>query len=131
MKNKSKFVPIEGDRYFFIDAGGGIKNHAYCDDNVDEWIIKHYLVFRTYDECEEYKHFLELLDEYTFKPDWDDDSQDKWYIYYDHERKQIDLMWSYHMQYKQVYFDSHRKSLEFIEKVDEDAIKRFMFDYWE
>ncbi len=131
MKNKSKFVPQCGDRYFFIDAGGTIKNYAYCDDNVDEWILKHHHVFRSYDECKEYKHYLEVLDEYTFKPDWDDRTQGKWHPYFDHDEKRICLKLARYFQYQGKCFESFDKGIGFIKKVGENAVKRFMFDYWE
>lgn len=131
MKNKSKYAPIEGDRYFFIDAVGAIRNYVHCDDNVDEWIIKHHRVFRSYEECEGYKHYLEVLDEYRFNPDWDDRARGKLYPYFDHDEHRIRLQLTLHFQYQGICFESFEKWNAFVKEVGEDAVKRFMFDIWE
>lgn len=124
---KGKFVPRHGEKYYYIGIYGLIK----CDDAGDHWLFNHQLVFRTKKECEEYRNFLDLLDEYTFEPDWNNSYQTKWFIYYDHNGKKIIIGHLWSAQTTAIWFKSEEIAEEFIEKVGEKNIKQFMFDVWE
>lgn len=127
---KGKFIPNDGEQYYFLNIGGSVRA-TYNDSSADKWTIKHNLVFRTYEECEDYKKFLELLDEYSFKPNWDDLAQAKWLPCFVHSGRDIYFTIVYVEQYAGVFFESEEKGRAFVEKVGKEAVKRYMFDVWE
>lgn len=74
---RGKFVPEDGEGYWFINEFGMVHHISWSGDgdSADRWIAKHSHIFATREDCEEYKRFLEALDEYTFKPDWSNPDQ--------------------------------------------------------
>lgn len=133
IENKSKrFIPNVGEEYWYIDSLGGIEYTSNNKTDYDIWALNHNLVFKTEKECEEYKEFLELLDEYKFEPDWNNHEQDKYYLFYDINKKRIVITCANMSEITtNPYFKSEKYAKEFIEKAGEDNIKRFMFDVWE
>lgn len=130
-KKFKKFIPDIGENYWYLNYGEVIIERN-DDADRDNWIINHQLVFRTDKECEEYKEFLELLDEYKFKPDWSDCEQDKYYLLYNNQFNEINIGTINVVNMQGVfYFKSRTDAQEFIGKVGKDNIKRFMFDMWE
>lgn len=126
---KGKFIPNDGEQYYFLNIGGSVRA-TYNDSSADKWTIKHNLVFRTYEECEDYKKFLELLDEYSFKPNWDDPNQERWMICFNHVEHRIEWFRLYAMQYHSSCFKSKERGEAFVDAVGEEAVERYMFDYW-
>lgn len=127
---KGKFIPNDGEQYYFLNIGGSVRA-TYNNSSADKWTIKHNLVFRTYEECEDYKRFLEVLDEYSFDPNWDDAKQKKWAPSFSHSAHKIFLLSANTLQYSGAYFESKEKGEAFFSKVGEEAVKRYMFDVWE
>ena len=129
---KGKFVPGINEKYCFITAHGNVACAVYQADEMDDWAIKHHPIFRTEEEAEEYEHYLETLDEYTFKPDWDGEEQEKYEICYGHRYKGIFISSPRtSVQSAVSYFPSLSDAETFIAEVGEDAVKRFMFDVWD
>lgn len=129
---KGKFIPQDGERFWFVDANGNVTANRFNSDCVDEWITKHHPVFYTEEEAEEYEHYLETLDEYTFKPDWEDGEQEKYEIRYGHRYRGIFISSPRTtMRSAAPYFPSTSAAKDFIAEVGELAVKRFMFDIWD
>lgn len=128
---KGKFIPVIGEDYYCLSAFGSVSPFTNADGEMDKWVIKHNLVFRTVEECENYRRFLETLDKHTFEPDWNNRDQDKWCLYYDHYDNTIHTGCCSHVQYALPYFTSEEKAEAFIAEVGEGAVKCFMFDVWE
>lgn len=133
IKTKVKrFIPSLDEEYWHVSHYGDIVNMSNDGYIQDSWLINHHLVFGTKKECEEYKEFLELLDEYKFKPDWSDCEQDKYYLLYNNQFNEINIGTINVVNMQGVfYFKSRTDAQEFIGKVGKDNIKRFMFDMWE
>ena len=87
-----KFIPQCGETYYYLRTNGSISDYESNDDSIDRWILKHHHVFRTRKECEDYRHFLKVLDEYTFEPDWNDPKQKKWAPSFSHSAHKIFLL---------------------------------------
>lgn len=128
---KEKFIPAIGESYHFINELGFIGCITNQNTEADRWAIKHHLVFRTEEECKDYRQFLKTLDEYTFEPDWDNGNQEKWAICFEHESYKISIDQYFFDQYQGNYFESEEKAKAFIKEVGEDRVKRYMFDVWE
>lgn len=129
---KGRFIPKIGECYWYIDNFGRVCQVVFENDEADKWILKHHLVFETEVEALECKVFLELLHEFTFKPDWNNGDQEKNRILYGHIVKKIIILNQHVLQYGDLnYFETREKAIEFIEKAGEENIKKFMFDVWE
>lgn len=128
---QGKYVPKYNEPYYYLGNCGRISFYYNRDNSVDEWILKHNLVFRTEEECKDYKKLLETLDEYTFEPDWNDEEQEKWYLEFNHRDCELMFILCYYMRPQCVCFQSKERGEAFVEKVGEEAVKRYMFDIWE
>lgn len=131
LEHTKKYIPKRNELYYFVNASGSVDYYHYNSDIFDEWIIKHNHVFRSEEDCEIYRAYLELLDDYSFEPDWEDVESRKYHIIYNHDTKEIDCDVEFAMQYYKHFFETSEKLNEFIEKAGEQNIKRFMFDIWE
>lgn len=127
---KERYIPEVGEVYYCLYPSGGVAKRTYQGILTDIWFLKHNHVFRTYEECEDYKHFLETLDEYTFEPNWDDPKQKKWLLCFDHKDHHIGFATHYSLQYHSPCFESYEKAMAFIDAVGAEAVERYMFDYW-
>lgn len=126
-----KFIPSVGEEYWYLNCGEVVfseNNDVYSD----KWIMDHQLVFKTKEECEEYRSFLDLLDEYKCDLDWEDQGELKYYLYYDYLSECLNVGDnSFARTQGAFYFKSKIDAQEFIEKAGKENIKRFMFDIWE
>lgn len=127
---QGKYVPEHGETYCCLNDNAIVEGENRSS-RIDQWRLKHNLVFRTYEECEDYKHFLEVLDEYSFDPNWDDAKQKKWSISYTHNDKCIAYYYAHYIQHIGSCFESEEKARAFVKAVGEQAVKRYMFDVWE
>lgn len=129
---KGIFVPNNGETYYYLKTNGEVVVATYRDrHHSNRRIVKHHLVFKTKEECEDYKEFLETLDEYTFEPNWDDESQEKWYLRFDHNDDELSLVCRHNMQHQGVCFQSEEKGLDFVKAVGKEAVKCYIFNFWE
>lgn len=128
---KGKFVPKEGELYWFIDSYGYI-----CSEfEYDEWFIKHKTVFRTREEVQQYKRYLDILDKYKHEfsaEEWINENIEKWHLCYYTESG----AWSGYCAFtikspNCTYFKSQEDAEAFIKEAGETNVKRFMFDVWE
>ena len=124
-----KFVPKEGERYYFFNTVGKISYLAYSKDDFDAYVVSHNLVFKTREQVEDYKWFLDKIDEYK-KPFVIE--KPNYYLYFNLCNKTV--YYSHHDSYKHqgmIYFGDEKNISEFIEEVGEERIKKYMFDIWE
>lgn len=63
VKPKGRYIPKLGDYYWYVSEFGNIFKH-YNTNERDEFLIKNNLVFRTKEEAEDYRWFLEQVDKY-------------------------------------------------------------------
>lgn len=132
IKKPMKFIPSTGEEYWYVHNLGGIERTLNDGADEDYWLMRQQLVFKTKEECEEYRSFLDLLDEYKFEPDWHNSKQDKYYLLYNNQFNAINIGTINVINIQGVfYFKSRTDAQEFIDKVGKDNIKRFMFDMWE
>lgn len=78
----------DGYRYFYINDGGLIASINYANDSFDQWNKATSNTFRTKKEAEAVRDAKLKLAELSFKPDWDDKNQLKYYnVYFSHKGK--------------------------------------------
>lgn len=133
VKEKSaKYVPMIDERYYYVDKHGCVHLTENSSIVYDKWLISHNLVFKTKEECEEYKNFLELLDEYRSELDWENENELKFRLHYNHISDKIEIDCNARHQIQGAFYFKCESDIDcFIKKAGENNIKRFMFDVWE
>nr|DAG69154.1 MAG TPA: hypothetical protein [Caudoviricetes sp.] len=131
---KGKFVPKEGEVYWYIGLYGKTIDTIY-DSDTDSWLVKHHPVFRTEDEAVEYKLYLEILDKYKYefsKEEWENRDIEKWRLYYFIVSDELTKSRAYKFKLANcTYFKTQEDVESFIEEAGEENVKKFMFDVWE
>lgn len=133
-KPKDKFIPKYNENYCFINDYGDITWLQNCDMERDRYIYSHKLVFRTRKECEDYKWFLNKLDEYKTdftRKEWGNTNIKKYEITICHKDRRIKTGIVYSHQTFNPYFFTKENADKFIEEVGEEHIKKYMFNIWE
>lgn len=120
-----KFIPKKGERYYFVTAGGNISYTV----NYDVYLVSHNLVFEIREQAEDYKWFLDKVDEYK-KPFVIFEKNS--YVYYDRENEEIGTYFNdAHQVQGVIYFGSKDNIDAFVKEVGEERIKKYIFDIWE
>lgn len=132
-ESKGRYTPKIGEEYWYVSTFGDINNVTSCNDSSDEWLIKHHLVFRTKEECEDYKGYLEQLDKYSHefsKEEWEDKNVEKWRFCYFYQTKELHITFTEIVCEWSCYFTENLIK-QFRETVGDERIKKYMFDVWE
>ena len=128
---KGKFVPKEGELYWYVDSYG----YVGSEFEYDEWLIKHKPVFRTREEVEEYKRYLDVLDKYKHEftyEEWENRDIEKWRLYYFIVSDELTKSRAYKFKLPNcTYFKTQEDVESFIKEAGEENVKKFMFDVWE
>ena len=123
-----KFIPEEKEEYWFVDRYGNIDFGTYHKAGRHDYIIAHTLIFKTKEQAEDYKWFLDKVDEYK-KPFVIFEKNS--YVYYNRENEEISTYFNdAHQVQGVIYFGSEDNINAFIEEVGEERIKKYMFDIW-
>lgn len=127
VKPKGRYIPRKGEYYWFIGICGGIIENRYNTEQ-DEFVIKHNLVFRTEEEAEDYKWFLDQVDKYKkeFVP-----GQPNYRLCFDFEYNKLFLIQNDHIKHHKDYFGNIENIKEFRNIVGEERIKKYMFGVYE
>ena len=124
VKSKGRYIPKKGELYFFVGMYGGIIANVY-DSEQDEYVIKHNLVFRTKEEAEDYKWFLDQVDKY--KKEFVYGERNHCIEFY-HDLKE--LIFGYYTSIRSqgtTYFGSKENIEEFRNVVGDERIKKYFF----
>lgn len=134
-KKTGKFIPNEDERYWFVNEYGEIDHAVYSDIEMLQWTINHHPVFRTEEEAEEYKDYLDLLDKYKYEfsdEEWKDEETNKWFIECIYPDTRFVIVYNYSVKCPfHAYFKLKEDAEAFIKEAGEENVKRFMFDVWE
>lgn len=129
-----KFIPSIDEEFYYVSKSTKDSSYkiyiSYNENPYDELIVNNFLVFRTREDAEIYKRYLETLDKYSFKPNWNDMNQYKFYIIYNHivDSLCIDFYCYIQTSNNKVFFKSEEQAQQFINEVGKDNVKKFMFD---
>lgn len=133
-KKTGKFVPKEGEKYWYVNPYGVAVSTIY-DCGANRWLIKHHPVFRTEEEAEEYKDYLDLLDKYKYEfsdEEWKDENIKKWFLCYFIDSDKLSECYTYMFKHPNcTYFKTQEDVEAFIKEAGEENVKKFMFDVWE
>ncbi len=88
---ETAWKPKTGDTYRYINSDGIILLSRWSNDDLDNARYKIGNCYRTDKEAEHAQRVqiarTIIKRSSDFKPDWDDDNQEKWYVTYDHFEK--------------------------------------------
>ena len=105
----------EGDEYSFLSGSWYIGRSTEQADTVDDYRYSTGNYFKTEKEAEQHKAYLLALqtikdDAEGFAPDWEDENQEKYHGYYNHEANELNIGWSLAFQHQGVvYFQAEKK----------------------
>jgi hypothetical protein len=121
--------PKDGDKYYYLDTLGGIESTTWAYDNPsDKECLELGLVFRTKEEAQAHVSYLKALTRVkgssSFKPNWNNPSQMKYRVYYEHGPKTLEstISWSSQNIGTPVYYESEEAAEQAIKDHKEDFL---------
>ena len=86
-----------------------------------------YTIRRHQSKCDTFRKLLEVADYLNgdWKPDWKNQKQKKYYIYYDNEDNVFQIGRCYYINESVVFFSSEENVLKAIEIIGEEELKKF------
>ena len=123
--------PKNGEKIWYLDDNGDT-NFTYFDED-DSYHLSRFEfgnIYRTSGECEQARERklaeVRLRRTSNFKPDWNNDNQNKWTVYYDHNGKELLIEATTFLQYSSaIYFDTYDSVKKTIEENREDWLIYF------
>lgn len=128
VKPKGRYIPKLFDTYYYISNLGNIFVTTNNEDESDSYIFEHNLVFRTKEEAEDYKWFLEQVDKY--KKEFEIRKLNH-YFYYTLINKRIGISWNDDFKEHKFYFGDEENIEEFRNIVGDERIKKYFFGAFE
>ena len=129
--------PKHGAEYFWIDECGSILPGTFYRDSLyDQQRLTFGNVYRTEKEAEKASERrlaeVRLRRASNFKPDWNNDKQNKWTVYYNHNDKELLIEATAFLQYPSaIYFDTYDSIEKSIKENREDWLKYLEIKEWE
>ena len=125
IKKKGKWMPENGEVYWFIDYFGKV-TWANWDNHICDNYRRDFLrIFKTEEEAERYLEIMKACKDASFEPDWKDGNQNKNTFYYDHDDKQLRVSYHNSCNYgEQFLFESREITQGLIDKFGEKDIAR-------
>lgn len=121
--------PKYGEYYWFVDSVGNVFGDCWYDSMADNYRKDFLRIFKTKEECFRYLEIQEAFKEESkkFEPNWKDGSQDKYYLYYDHDENSVEISWNTWCGQAILYFESREVLEELIARFGEEDIKKYYF----
>jgi len=129
--NKPKTEEIEeGTEYWYVDVDNEKDRYRWNNDNYDNNILKNHNLYLNVEDCDKQIAKNEALNKIKtyikdnfeeFLPNWDDENEDKYNLYYDYE----DEEWDYcsNGNFRELFLLPFLKSDEQVEQVIKDCKK--------
>lgn len=128
VKQKGRYIPKKGEKYYYITAYGAIDEEIYnCEK--DEYLFSRDFVFRTLTEAKDYMWFLKQVDKY--KKEFVYGERNHCIEFY-HDLKE--LIFGYYTSIRSqgtTYFGSKENIEEFRNIVGDERIKKYFFGAFE
>ena len=123
---KEPWKPELYDIYWFISQYGNVSHNSNDNDEQDKYMFAHYPIFRTKEDAEDYRWFIDKVDEYKRPFEQEEDNH---YFYYNYEEERIEVTCDQHCQYQgTIYFGDEDNINEFLDEVGEKRIQKYWFN---
>ena len=125
------FSPEEEDDYFYVNSWGRVLNSAdYSGGGVNKWNAESGNCFRTKEEAEYYRDWLNarrrIMDSLDSESAWGNPNQEKWTIYYNHENKRLEITHWYSSQYSSLpTYKSEEEAKQAIQDLEDEYLVYF------
>lgn len=121
--------PRLGERYWFVDSVGNVFGDCWYDSMADNYRKDFLRIFKTKEECFRYLEIqVAFKDESKkFEPNWQDCTQDKYYLYYDYDRDNIEIILAWSNRVATLHFESREALEELISRFGEEDVKKYYF----
>lgn len=121
--------PRYNENYWFVNSNGYIDGTQWCNTEIDNYRKDFLRIFKTKKECERYLEIqVAFKDESKkFKPNWQDCTQDKYYLYYDYDRDNIEIILAWSNRVATLHFESREALEELISRFGEEDVKKYYF----
>lgn len=133
-KDKGIWEPKENEKYWTICDNGDVYSYNVGPDEDDEVFFKIGNYFKTQEEAEKMANYLKYtnllrkyVEEHSEPLDWENNKQVKRYLWYNHERKEIDIGSDWARQQGTIHASSEEVLREAIEFVGEENLKKYVF----
>lgn len=127
--SKEKWVPKENENIYYVDEYRDVSSIHY-DPKIDFKILKYNKLFKTQEEAEHYRDYLNARDEasYNFsEEEWENTGINKWYIYCDCICKKNKIIYDKLCRdLGKIYFKTKEDTQDFIDKWSKE-IKEYEF----
>lgn len=129
VKPKGRYIPKSFDTYYYVSDLGNILGATNNEYESDSYIFEHNLVFRTKEEAEDYRWFLEQVDKY--KKEFVDGGFNHC-IYFGCDTKELIFDYWVKVRYQgTTYFGGEENIKEFRSVVGDERIKKYFFGAFE
>ena len=127
--SKEKWIPNKGEKYYYLGCDRNFGTHRN-DSDIDKKIFKYNKVFKTQEEVEHYRDYLNARDEasYNFsEEEWKNYDIKKYCINYNYADKTIGMgYYNYYSNLGTIYFKTKEDIQNFIDKWSKE-IKEYEF----
>ena len=125
---KGPWKPKNYEKFWFIDTWGKVGYDVIYCSRTGDYLYKHTKVFQTQEEAEDYKWFLDKVDEYQKPFEYNKNNYRLDYSYYSEE---VGYSCSDWVQIQgAIYFGDKENIDNFIDQVGKDRIEKYMFDIY-
>lgn len=121
--------PKHGQAYWFVDVDGYVVCDYWGNSAIDKCRKDFVRIFKTKKECERYSEIQKAFKEESgnFESNWKDASQDKYYLYYDYDGDNIEIILAWSNRAATLYFESREVLEELISRFGKEDIKKYYF----
>ena len=121
--------PRYNENYWFVNSNGDIDGTQWCNTEIDNYRKDFLRIFRSGEECERYLEIQKAFKDESkkFKPNWQDCTQDKYYLYYDYDRDNIEIILAWSNRVATLHFESREALEELISRFGEEDVKKYYF----
>lgn len=134
IKKSNKWKPEIDEIYCYVNSNGNIDWAYWYNDEVDNWRYLTNNVFKTEKEAEEYRKKIEIqtqfrnyVEEHNDELDWENDNQEKCYIYIHNNIIDIGCDWTCKTQ-GIIYASSEQILRDAIAEIGEENIKKYILE---
>lgn len=121
--------PRYNDNYWYVNSNGNIDGTQWRNDEEDNYRKTFLRIFRSGEECKRYLEIQRAFEEESgkFESNWKDASQDKYYLFYDYDRDNIEIILAWSNRAVTLYFESREILEELIARFGKEDIKKYYF----
>ena len=81
-KDNEDWKPKSGEDYWLIDSRGSVQKDSWLGIHTDNFRLQKRNVYRTREEAQSALDMYYFCKKRSFEPDWNDERQEKFYIYF-------------------------------------------------